>query len=151
VFASHRLFLQKEMPLDLAPMISCDPRILSQVQRGAPQQNVAQRSVVSILVIVTRDTHASNDRYVVRVWQRMRGANGGANGDRNILLSDAIRLCIKHTKVAPRMSRYTGGHYDTTLIPQREWNHVYNALTAADLSENHPLPEPFHTAFVACK
>ena len=151
MFASHRLFLQKEMPLDLAPMISCDPRILSQVQRGAPQQNVAQRSVVSILVIVTRDTHASNDRYVVRVWQQMMGENGGANNDRNILLSDAIRLCIKHTKVAPRMSRYTGGHYDTTLIPQREWNHVYNALTAADLSENHPLPEPFHTAFVACK
>jgi hypothetical protein len=146
VWLNYRLFLQKEMPLNLAPMISCDPRILSQVQRGTPQENVAQRSVVSILVIVTRD--ASNDRYVVRVWQRMMGANGGANNDRNILLSDAIRLCIKHTKVAPRMSRYTGGHYDTTLIPQCEWDTVYNALTAADLSENHSLPEPFHIAYV---
>ena len=130
VWLSYRLLLKKEMPLALAPMISCDPRNLRDLGTGPPEKLVNPHSFARLLVIVTRE----EERYIVRVWRAS-----------NLLLSVAIRLCIKYSTVAPRMARYVGNHYDTTLISQQAWNEVCTAVTTANWADDDLLPAPFQT------
>ena len=131
VWLSYRLLLKKEMPLALAPMISCDPRNLCDRVSGPAETLVNPRSFARLLVIVTRE----DESYIVRVWPARC----------NLLLSVAIRLCIKYSTVAPRMARYVGNHYDTTLISQQAWNDVCTAVTMANWADDDDLPAPFQT------
>ena len=131
VLMNYRLLITKVMPLNLAPMISCDPR--TDMLHNFKGQ-VEELSLVNILILVKKSVSSSN--YEVQVW-------------RHIKLNVAVQLCVQHTSVAPRMIRYTGNHWDATFVAQNAWHQVCDRFSAVDMLPE--LPPPYTTSTVVIK
>ena len=131
VLMNYRLLITKVMPLNLAPMISCDPR--TDMLHNFKGQ-VEELSLVNILILVKKSVSSSN--YEVQLW-------------RHIKLNVAVQLCVQHTSVAPRMIRYTGNHWDATFVAQNAWHQVCDRFSAVDMLPE--LPPPYTTSTVVIK
>jgi len=131
VFSHQGCCITKVMPLNLAPMISCDPR--TDMLHNFKGQ-VEELSLVNILILVKKSVSSSN--YEVQLW-------------RHIKLNVAVQLCVQHTSVAPRMIRYTGNHWDATFVAQNAWHQVCDRFSAVDMLPE--LPPPYTTSTVVIK
>ena len=123
ILINYRIRVRQVNPLQFAPMLVIDPS-----NGGKTQENsVTAQAKVLWLFIVTKNIDGPD--YTLSQWM-------------NISINHAVYLCVKHSEVPPRATRFTlGCHYDVNFIKKAQWNQVLTRFKSTPVPADLPAPK----------